>query len=174
MRQLKKIVTKLLDILELHIPAVLFSMVFIMYVIMIVYRYILRKAVFEMNELCQVLYLTCAMLGASYAGRTDSHVIFPLLYDKLPPKAKKVFRMIADVIVVALCIALWKPSLDSLLWMTRKRTEVLDISFGWIYLVFMVFLTLSAIYYTYNFIRDLRAPAQAEDTQLDKKEDGSE
>ena len=83
MNRLKKIIMNLLDIIELHIPVILFSAVFIMYVIMIVYRYVLNKTVFQMAELCQVLYLASAMLGASYSGRTDNHVIFPLVYDKL-------------------------------------------------------------------------------------------
>lgn len=158
MSRLKSIVTKMLDIIELYIPMVLFSAVFIMYIVMIFYRYVLKIAVFEINELCQVLYLSSAMLGASYAGRTDSHVIFPLLYDNLRPQVQRIFRMIADVIVVVLCVSLWKPSLDSLIWMTRKKTEVLDISYGWIYGVFMVFITLSTIYHVYNFIKDLKTP----------------
>jgi len=83
MNRLKKFIMNLLDIIELHIPVILFSAVFIMYVIMIVYRYVLNKTVFQMAELCQVLYLASAMLGASYSGRTDNHVIFPLVYDKL-------------------------------------------------------------------------------------------
>jgi TRAP-type C4-dicarboxylate transport system permease small subunit len=159
MSRIKKIVIKLLDALELHIPVILFSAVFIMYVIMIVYRYILHKAVFEMNELCQVLYLSSALLGASYAGRTDSHVVFPLLYDKLKPKGQKVSRMIADVIVVTLCVWIWYPTVKSMTWMARKKTEVLDIPFSWMYAIFLIFITLTAVYYLFNFIKDLRTPA---------------
>ena len=67
MSRIKKAIMKLLDIIELHIPVILFSAVFIMYVIMIIYRYVLNKTVFQMAELCQVLYLASAMLGASYS-----------------------------------------------------------------------------------------------------------
>ena len=58
MNRLKKIIMNLLDIIELHIPVILFSAVFIMYVIMIVYRYVLNKTVLQMAELCQVLFST--------------------------------------------------------------------------------------------------------------------
>lgn len=166
MSRFKKIVTRLLNVLELHIPAILFSAVFIMYVIMIVYRYVLHKAVFQMNELCQVLYLASALLGASYAGRTDTHVIFPLLYDKLKPKGQRVSRMIADVIVVALCVGIWYPTLKSMIWMNRKKTEVLSIPFSWLYAIFLIFITLTAVYYLYNFIKELRTPAaEKKDTE---------
>jgi TRAP-type C4-dicarboxylate transport system permease small subunit len=168
MGRLKKYITKFLDIIELYIPMALFSAVFIMYIIMILYRYILHKAVFEMNELCQVLYLSCAMLGASYAGRSDSHVIFPLLYDKLHAKGQKILRMIGDVIVCTLCGMLWWPCMKSAIWMARKKTEVLDISFGWIYAVFMIFITLSAIYYFYNFIKDLKTPAKKKEDEIER------
>lgn len=122
MSRLKKAIMKLLDIIELHIPVILFSAVFIMYVIMIVYRYVLHKTVFQMAELCQVLYLASAMLGASYSGRTDNHVIFPLVYDKLSAMGQKIFRIISDFIVFALCAAMWVPSLKSTIWMARKKT----------------------------------------------------
>lgn len=167
MSRLKKAIMKLLDIIELHIPVILFSAVFIMYVIMIIYRYVLNKTVFQMAELCQVLYLASAMLGASYSGRTDNHVIFPLVYDKLSAMGQKVFRIISDFIVFALCAAMWVPSLKSTIWMARKKTEVLDISFAWIYTVFMVFITLSGIYYLVNCIHELRTPVGEKHTSRD-------
>ena len=167
MNRLKKFIMNLLDIIELHIPVILFSAVFIMYVIMIVYRYVLNKTVFQMAELCQVLYLASAMLGASYSGRTDNHVIFPLVYDKLNALGQKIFRIISDFLVFALCAAMWVPSLKSTIWMARKKTEVLDISFAWIYSVFMIFMTLSGIYYLVNFIRELRTPVGEKHTSRD-------
>lgn len=159
MSRLKKAVTTVLDIIELHIPAILFSAVFIMYIIMIIYRYLLNKAVFEFNELCQVLYVASALMGASYSGRTDSHVIFPLLYDRLPAKVQRVLRMISNVVTVALLIILWYPSLENAIWMHRKKTEVLDIPFSWLYALWILFMTLSIIYCIYYFIKDLRTPA---------------
>ena len=47
------------------VKVILFSAVFIMYVIMIVYRYVLNKTVFQMAELCQVLYLQIQVLHLS-------------------------------------------------------------------------------------------------------------
>jgi TRAP-type C4-dicarboxylate transport system permease small subunit len=173
MSRFKKNVIKLLDIIERHIPVVMFVVVFIMYVVMIIYRYILKKAVFEFNELCQVLYMTCALLGASYASRKDSHVIFPLVYDNIPPKAQKVFRMISDAIIVSICVLLWKPSLEATIWISRKKTEVLGISFGWMYSVFMIFITLTACYYAYNFIKELGTPAVAMGEEVKEEPEGN-
>lgn len=130
MSRLKKIVTKLLDIIEIHVPAILFAAVFILYIVMIAYRYLLHKTVFEISELCQVLYVASALTAASYCGRTDSHVIFPLLYDNLPAKVQKAFRMISNVITTVLLVVLWYPTLEEAIWMHRKRTEVLDIRFS--------------------------------------------
>lgn len=164
MSRLKKIVTKLLDIIELHVPAVLFSAVFIMYIIMIAYRYVLHKTVFELNELCQVLYVASALTAASYCGRTDSHVIFPLLYDRLSAKVQKIFRLISNVITTVLLVALWYPTLEEAIWMHRKRTEVLDIRFSWMYALWLLFMTLSIIYCVFNFIKDIKTPATKQGT----------
>ena len=80
---------------------------------------------------------------------------------------QKIFRIISDFLVFALCAAMWVPGLKSTIWMARKKTEVLDISFAWIYSVFMIFITLSGIYYLVNFIRELRTPVGEKHTSRD-------
>ena len=158
MKRFKKNITVAVDIIELHIPSILFGAVFIMYLIMIIYRYLLNRAVFELNELCQVLYIACALMSASYSGRTNSHVAFPLLYDRLPPKIQRIFRLISNAITVALLAIMWYPCLDSAIWMMRKKTEVLDIPFFCLYALWLLFMTLSILYCIWHFIRDLRVP----------------
>ena len=158
MEKFKKVIKGIMDTVELTLPNILFSLVFLLYILIILLRYIFNKGVFQFNELTQVLYIGCGLLAASYAGRSDSHVIFPLLYDKMNHKWKRIFRMISDVVVVAIIIILWKPCWENAVWMMRKKTEVLKIPFFYLYLVFMVFITLTAIYYAYGFIRDLKNP----------------
>lgn len=174
MGRLKKATTTVLDIIELHVPAILFTAVFVMYIVMIIYRYVLNKAVFEINELCQVLYVSSALLGASFSGRNDSHVIFPLLYDRLPAKVQKVLRMISHVITVALLAVMWYPCLKNAIWMHRKKTEVLDIPFSFLYGLWILFMTLSICYCIYHFIKDCKTPAVKEGTVLETLEEMKE
>ncbi len=161
MKQLKKPgkgVMTLLDVFEIHIPAILFAAVFIMYLIMIVYRYVLNKAVFEINEMCQVLYVASALMAASYSGRTDSHVIFPLLYDRLPAGVQRVFRMISNVITTVLLVVIWYPCLKNAIWMHKKETEVLNIPFSFLYGLWLFFITMSIVYCVWFFIKECVTP----------------
>lgn len=174
MDRIKKTVKTVLDIIELHIPAILFSAVFVMYLIMIVYRYVLNKAVFEINELCQVLYVASALLGASYSGRTDSHVIFPLLYDRLSARVQKALRMISNVVTVVLLTVMWYPCLENAIWMHRKKTEVLDIPFSWLYGLWILFMTLSIFYCIYHFVKDCRTPTMKENALHEVLEEAEE
>ncbi|MCI5529867.1 MAG: TRAP transporter small permease [Blautia sp.] len=156
MNKLKKIVNTILDIEEIYIPSILFAVVFVLYLAMICFRYILNWKIAPIYELCQVLYLECAMLAASYGGRTDKHVIFPLLYDRVPPRVKIIFRLIADVFVAVLSAILICPAWESVSFIARKKTSVLKIPFSIVYLPFLIFVVLSTFYYIANFVKDLK------------------
>lgn len=159
MKKITKALKGLLDVIELHIPAILFAAVFVMYIIIILYRYVFNKSVYELNEICQIFYIFSATLAASFAGRSDSHVYFPLLYDRVGPKMKKFFRLTSDVAVAALCGIMYKPCWEAALWMLKKKTQVLHVSYFYLYLVFMIFITLSAVYCVLNLIKDIKTPA---------------
>lgn len=155
MEKCKKIIKTLLDVLEVWIPSSIFLAVFIMYVMMIIFRYILNWKIGTLFELTQVLYLMCAMLAASYGGRTDRHVVFPLVYNKVSKKMKVIFRIIGNAIVIVLAAMMIGPSWESISFIARKKTSILKIPFNIIYMPFLFFMVLSLVYYFIRLIKDV-------------------
>lgn len=147
MKKCKTIILTLLDVLEVWIPSMIFLAVFVMYMMMIVFRYILNWKISVLFEMTQILYLMCAMLAASYGGRTDRHVVFPLVYNKVSKKCRNIFRLTADAVVVVLAGMMIGPSWEAISFIARKKTSILKVPFHIIYMPFLIFMVLSMIYY---------------------------
>ena len=130
--------------------------VFIMYIMMIVYRYILNWKISELFEATQILYMMLAMTAASYAGRTGRHVVFPLVYNKVSAKMKNIFRLISSAVVVVLAGMMIAPSWESISFIAKKKTSILKVPFNIVYMPFLIFMVLSMIYYVIEFIKELR------------------
>lgn len=156
MKKCKKIIEKFLDVLEVWLPSATFFAVFIMYIMMIVYRYILNWKISELFEATQILYMMLAMTAASYAGRTGRHVVFPLVYNKVSAKMKNIFRLISSAVVVVLAGMMIAPSWESISFIAKKKTSILKVPFNIVYMPFLIFMVLSMIYYVIEFIKELR------------------
>ena len=156
MKKCKKIIKKFLDVLEVWLPSATFFAVFIMYIMMIVYRYILNWKISELFEATQILYMMLAMTAASYAGRTGRHVVFPLVYNKVSAKMKNIFRLISSAVVVVLAGMMIAPSWESISFIAKKKTSILKVPFNIVYMPFLIFMVLSMIYYVIEFIKELR------------------
>lgn len=156
MKKCKKIITTLLDVLEVWIPSFTFFAVFIMYIMMIIYRYVLNWKISNLFEATQILYMMLAMTAASYAGRTGRHVVFPLVYNKVSKKIKNIFRLVSSGIVVVLAGIMIFPSWESISFIAKKKTSILKVPFNIVYMPFLIFMVLSMIYYIIEFVKELR------------------
>ena len=156
MKKIKNIFSKLLDVYELYIPMVLFAIVFVMYVVMIFYRYIAHKQVSTLVEWSQVLYVICAMMAAPYGGRTDKHAVFPLLYDKISKTGQLISRILGSIIIVGVSAMMIHPTIESIQFIGIKKTALLKIPFDILYTPFLIFIVLTMIYYGLRLIKDIR------------------
>ena len=155
MKKCKKIMETLLDVLEIWIPSITFFAVFIMYIMMIVYRYILNWKISNLFEATQILYMMLAMTAASYGGRSGRHVVFPLVYNKVSVKMKNIFRLVSNAIVVVFTAVMVSPSWESISFIAKKRTSILKVPFNIVYMPFLIFMVLSKIYYIIEFVKEV-------------------
>ena len=147
---------KAFDIVEIYMPMFAFFMVFVLYLAQIVMRYGGFGKTGKLYELCQIMFVWCSILSASYGGRTGSHVQFTILYDKCNAKTQLAFRLIGDLaVIVAFCIIFpyaWR-EID---FLTIKKSDLLRIRFNIIYAPFLVFVGFTIIHYIRNLVGDIR------------------
>ena len=133
----------LIDIPEKYVSSVTFSILFIVFVLQIFFRYVLNRPLVWPYEVSIFAFIWTVMLGACYAKRHNVHVVFNLVYDRQKPLVQLIFRMIGNTaIVTAFCIAL-VPTFKFIQFMRTDRSMALGIPFViayGTYLVFMVFI----------------------------------
>ena len=84
----KKTGSFLLDLFEIYIPSVAFSIMFVVFVLQIFFRYFLNRPLTWPYEVTIFGFIWTAILGACFARRYGVHVVFGLIYDKMSPKIR--------------------------------------------------------------------------------------
>ncbi len=128
-----------LDIVEKYIPVTAFLILFGTFLLQIFCRYFLVPLTWPL-ELTLICFIWVTLLGGLYAKRTDSHVAFSMLYDAVSPGLQLYMRLIGNTMLfAAFSIALY-PSLDYVLFMGFKKSNVLKIPMDIAFFPFVVFL----------------------------------
>lgn len=145
-----------LDTLEIYIPTLTFAIMFIVFIINVFYRYFLNNPLTWPQEVISMTFIWTTMLGACYAQRKADHVVFSVIYDRLPARGQLTFRLISNsFIAIAFIIAL-KPVYDFVTFMNFQKTSVLRISFTIVYFPFLVFVVLIIGRLVYDLYKDIR------------------
>lgn len=156
MDRVKKVLDKIFDVVELYLPMLCFFMVFILYIIMILQRYLFFGKVGKYFELCQIMFIWCSVLCASYGGRTNGHICFGLLYDKVPATVQKIFRMIGTIVTEITFLIMLPYAYEAISFLKIKKSDLLRIPFNLIYAPFIAFIVLTIIHYGFSLVGEFK------------------
>lgn len=146
MEGLKKVGKFLRNCVELYIPIASFLIMFSVFVIQIVARYVFNSPVQWAYEVTVMGYLWMVVLGACYAYRDRSHVTFTLIYDKLPVKGKAVCAFLGNLLMAVAFAVMFMPVCKMIGQMKIQVTSVLKIGLNIVYSPFIVFMIIILIY----------------------------
>jgi len=107
-------------------------------------------------EAISILFLWTCLFGACYAFRTDQHIRFSLLYDKLPRKWGEITSLVGNFIVVILMILSFAPTVKYVDYMAIQSSSVMRISFRIIYAPYILFLGISIVYTIVEMINQFK------------------
>ena len=82
------------EIIGVIVLAVVVSLIFIG----VMMRLLFKSGLPWQEELSRMLYVMVVYLGASYGMRNNDHIRINIICDLLPPRARKVLRVITDII----------------------------------------------------------------------------
>ena len=147
---LKKVGNFLRNCVELYIPIAAFLIMFSVFVIQIVARYVFNSPVQWAYEVTVMGYLWMVVLGACYAYRDRSHVTFTLVYDNLPVKGKAICGFLGNLLMAIAYIAMFLPSCKMIGQMKIQVTSVFKIGLNIVYLPFIPFMIMILCYILYD------------------------
>lgn len=147
---LKKVGNFLRNCVELYIPIAAFLIMFSVFVIQIVARYVFNSPVQWAYEVTVMGYLWMVVLGACYAYRDRSHVTFTLVYDNLPVKGKAICGFLGNLLMAIAYIAMFLPACKMIGQMKIQVTSVFKIGLNIVYLPFIPFMIIILCYILYD------------------------
>ena len=147
MNLIKNLYKRALDFLEVFIPCVTFSVLFVTYVIMIIYRYLFHAQINWIYELSMIAFVWTVMLAASYASRKEDHIMFTMLYDRLSPKGQLICRILGDIIIVIFMLVLLPKPYAAIRFLAIKKTPLLKIPFNIVFAPFLAFNILTILHH---------------------------
>jgi len=115
-----------LDITEIYIPAIAFSLLFIAFLIQVFFRYFLVPLTWPL-EFTLMMFIWSTLFGACYAMRDDTHVRFTLIYDNAAPKVKFWMRIIGNLMLLISFIIAFIPTYNWVNFMSFKKSNVLKV-----------------------------------------------
>ena len=121
-------VGKIMTVLSEGVPMVAFLVVFVTFMMTIFCRYVLRFAIPWSYEVSILGYMYCMFFGSGIALKRDEHVVFSLLYDKLPPLGKLICKLVYNAALVVLIAIVFTPCFKSLMASTM-RTGILKMPY---------------------------------------------
>lgn len=151
----KKVVYFLRNILELYLPILTFVGLFFVFILQVFCRYILRNPQSWATEVTSACFLWTVLLGACYAQRKKSHVMFTLVYDMLPVKWKAFTAFLGNLIIASAFAISVKPTWEFILFMKVQKTSILKIGMHVIYLPYLAFLFLILVYTIMDLYKDI-------------------
>lgn len=139
MGRLKEVGKRLLTLFNIIIPSISFTVIFITFLIAIGSRYIFKHPVTWTYELSILGYMWTMFFCVGISIKTDEHVVFGLVYDKLNDRWKMITRVAYNVILVALLIACLVPCTNAML-RNSMVTGVLQMPFKIVFAPFIYML----------------------------------
>jgi TRAP-type C4-dicarboxylate transport system permease small subunit len=157
MKVLRRLLKLSRDFLEVDLPAALFVVLFVSFLIGIFWRYVLRDPQSWTFELSNVSFLMVALLTSCTAQRKEDHVVFDLFYNHQKPKTQNIMRIISNSLIVLFLAIAIPPSALALWKMRMTTTQVLMIPRALVFLPYVILFVITVLRYTFRTILDILA-----------------
>lgn len=135
------------------LTGILFFLMFVLFIIQVIARFIFNKPLSWTDELAVILYIWVVLLGAVLACREREHVSFDLLYGVMPPFLKRMMRLVGCFLIGGLLLAALPESWSYVQFMAREKTAVLGYSMRVVYFPFLIFLVFVVMRQIYGIFR---------------------
>lgn len=118
----------------------LFLVLFIVFIIQIVARFLFSKPLPWTDEAAVILYVWVILWGAAAVVPEREHVVFDLLWNSVNRPTRLVLRIVGNVLIGGLALVAIPASWDYVRFMAREGSPVLGMPFSWIFLPFVLML----------------------------------
>lgn len=125
------------------VSAALFALMFGAFMVQVFTRYVLNDPATWTLELCSLAYVWVVCFTAGALVREREHIVFDMVYQHVPPRARRWLAITSTGTIAALFLAGLPGTVDYVTFMARMRTLSLHIPFDIVFSCFVLFLVLT-------------------------------
>lgn len=121
------------------VSAGMFIGIFILFIVAVVQRYILKAPVTWVDEGILILFLWSTFLTEALVLKEREQVTFDVLYDACGPAGRRRIGILASVLIITLFVLAAPTILGYILFLWRERTNALEWRLDWVYSCFFIY-----------------------------------
>jgi TRAP-type C4-dicarboxylate transport system permease small subunit len=141
----------------------LFLTLFIVFIIQITARFGFNKPLPWTDEAAVILYIWAILWAAAAVVPEREHVVFDLLWNSVGRRARQVMQIAGNLLIGGLALVALPASWDYVHFMSREGSPVLNVSFMWVFLPFvllLVALVVRSVWAIRNAVRGIGLEAE--------------
>lgn len=137
------------------VAASLLAAMSIIFILQIVTRYLIDAPLGWTVEVLLTLWLWLVFWASAFCVKDHEHIRFDMLSRAMPRKIRRIFAIIAALIIAVSFAWSFLPTLDYILFYKIKKSAVLRIRLDYIFSIYGVFVVAIVTYYTWRAIAHL-------------------
>jgi TRAP-type C4-dicarboxylate transport system permease small subunit len=138
------------------VGAGLFAALFLVFMVQIVARFGFNRPLPWTDEMAVVLYVWVILWAAAVIVPEREHVMFDLVWNAVGARSRKAMRIAGHAMIGGLSAWALPACWDYVNFMSREGTPVLNVSFRWVFLPFVLLLAALAVRSVIGIWRALR------------------
>ena len=121
------------------VAVALIATMFVSFLLQIVFRYVLNKPLGWTEEVTVLCWVWVVLWGASFIVADADEVRFDIVYNLVPPGARRAFTIVACVAMIVLMALSLPATWRYVVFMRREHSASLGMRFDYLYSIYVLF-----------------------------------
>lgn len=134
------------------VTTAMFLAIFLIYLAGIVARYVFSAPIAWADELAMIVFIWCMFLTDAFVSRDSDHVAFDILWERLPPRGRRVVGLLQAALFGTLFAAAFPVIVDYVMFLWREQTSALAWRLDLVYACFIVYFAMIVVRLAAKFV----------------------
>lgn len=122
-----------------NLLAAMLAVMFTVFILQIVFRYILNLPIGWTHEISVIMWLWMVLFGTAFVVRDSEEIRFDILYAAVGDRTRRVLVVITAMALIFFFSISLPAVVDYIAFMKVEKTAYLDIRFDWLYSIYAIF-----------------------------------
>lgn len=122
-----------------NLLAAMLGIMFTVFILQIVFRYILNLPIGWTHEISVIMWLWMVLFGTAFVVRDNEEIRFDILYSAVNSRWRRILVVVSAAILIILFGISLPAVIDYVLFMKVEKTAYLKIRFDWLYSIYAIF-----------------------------------